>query len=259
MNWLAARVRLRVRTFFEVLDLGFIFVSANHRTYLRLAAWLLLPAFALCAGAQALHLPWPLLWLLAITLGKVVEGAFIVAAGQLLFSENVPPKAVMAAFGQRFFPYLGASLQSALLLAVTGLVVLPLPFMAAMMLFNGEFCLLERASPNEGRARGARLTKGYSGRAFALAAAIAAGRLGFVLVAELLGQGLVATVLQLGRPIGELFEDGGSSYALAGYFAAIPWLAAIRFIGYIDLRTRQEGWDIQLRFSALLQHAAEAA
>lgn len=259
MNWLAARVRLRIRTFFEVLDLGFVFVAASFRTYLRLAAWVLLPAFAVCAAAQAARLPWPLIWVLALVLGKVVEGVFIVAAGQLLFSENVPLKAVVAGWGRRFFSYVGACLQSALLLAVTGIVVFPLPFMAATVLFSGEFCLLEGASPNEGRARGGRLTKGYSGRAVALAASLVAGHAAFVLFAELLGQGLVSTVLQMGRPLGQLVEDGGSSYALFGFFAAIPWLAAIRFIGYIDLRTRQEGWDIQLRFAALLQHAAEAA
>lgn len=259
MNWLASRVRLRVRTLLEVLDLGFIFVSANHRTYLRLASWLLLPAFALSAAGQALRLPWPLLWLLAIVLGKVVEGAFTIAAGQLLFSENVPPQLVLAAFRKRLFPYCGTCLQSAVLLALTSIVVVPLPFVAAMLLFAGEFCLLEGASPGEGRTRGGRLTKGYTGRAVALAAALALGHVGFVLFAELLGDGLVGTVLQLGRPFGHIYEDGGSSYALAGFFAAIPYLTAIRFIGYIDLRTRQEGWDIQLRFTALLRHAAEAA
>jgi hypothetical protein len=30
-----------------------------------------------------------------------------------------------------------------------------------------------------------------------------------------------------------------------------PFVASASFLGYIDMRTRKEGWDIQLRFMAL--------
>jgi hypothetical protein len=30
----------------------------------------------------------------------------------------------------------------------------------------------------------------------------------------------------------------------------------VRFLGYIDLRTRKEGWDIQLRFMRLVAEQA---
>jgi hypothetical protein len=36
-----------------------------------------------------------------------------------------------------------------------------------------------------------------------------------------------------------------------GFHAAIPYLAVARFLGYVDHRTRGDGWDIQLRFMAL--------
>ena len=62
--------------------------------------------------------------------------------------------------------------------------------------------------------------------------------------------------MQLGRPVGSLFDNGGSTYALLGYFLSVPYVASARFLGYVDSRTRREGWDIQVRFAALLQRAA---
>jgi hypothetical protein len=53
--------------------------------------------------------------------------------------------------------------------------------------------------------------------------------------------------------MGSLYDDGGSTFALAGFFASIPYVASTRFLGYVDRRTRREGWDIQVRFAALAQ------
>src|SRR5262249_4133402 len=61
--------------------------------------------------------------------------------------------------------------------------------------------------------------------------------------------------LQLGVPAGELWTDGGSGFAVLGALLAVPVVAAVRFLGYVDLRTRKEGWDIQLRFVALAEQS----
>jgi len=73
---------------------------------------------------------------------------------------------------------------------------------------------------------------------------------------DLLGNALTSFVLQLGYPTGELFSDGGSGFAVFGALLAVPLVAAARFLGYVDLRTRKEGWDIQLRFVALAEQSA---
>jgi hypothetical protein len=65
-----------------------------------------------------------------------------------------------------------------------------------------------------------------------------------------LGGQLLEFVFQLGQPLGSLAEDGGSGFAVLGLLLSVPLSAAARFLGYIDLRTRSEGWDIQLRFAA---------
>jgi hypothetical protein len=46
-------------------------------------------------------------------------------------------------------------------------------------------------------------------------------------------------------------DDGGSYLAIAGYFISVPWAAAGRFLVYVDDRTRQDGWDVQVRLMAL--------
>ena len=76
------------------------------------------------------------------------------------------------------------------------------------------------------------------------------------LVGDQLGNAVVGFVLQLGKPTGDLLTEGGSGFAVAGALLAAPVAAAARFLGYIDLRTRKEGWDIQLRFLAVAAGAA---
>ena len=63
--------------------------------------------------------------------------------------------------------------------------------------------------------------------------------------------------LQLGAPFGELTTDGGTVYAVTGFFLTIPIVAAARFLTYVDLRTRREGWDIQLKFMAIAAAARD--
>jgi hypothetical protein len=93
--------------------------------------------------------------------------------------------------------------------------------------------------------------------ATALALILGAGRLAFVAAADVLGQSLVEFVLQLGRPMGALFQEGGSTYALAGFFLSIPYVSSTRFLAYVDSRTRREGWDIQVRFAALVRRSSD--
>ena len=71
------------------------------------------------------------------------------------------------------------------------------------------------------------------------------------MAADLLGNTLVDLVFEMGRPAGSLWSDGGSGYAVAGALLSSPFVASASFLGYIDQRTRKEGWDIQLRFMAL--------
>jgi hypothetical protein len=256
VNWLASRVTLRVRTVPEILDLGLVFLVENWKPLARIGAAVLVVPFAACVVLQFKHVPWWEIWSLAIVLGAVAGGAFTAAAGQLLFTERLGLREMLAPFGRRLFPFLIARLFAILVLAAVSPFILPLPSVGARTLFFSEYSLLEAASPMQCFRRGGQLTRRQTARAAFLALLLLGASFAFAAFADALGHSLVEFVFQLGRPVGSLFGDGGSTYALAGFFLSIPYVAAARFLAYVDSRTRMEGWDIQVRFASLQQRAA---
>jgi hypothetical protein len=260
MNLLAARVVLRPRSLPEVLDLALPFCVAGWRLILRLAALVLAPALALCVYLRwGAGWPWFSTWLAALVLADLVEGLFTCAAGELLFRSDreVRARAVLARFGRQLPRATAALILCRILLALSLLLLVTLPMVALRLLFVREVVLLEEGTPFGAVSRSYRLVKRHLGPALGLLAAGLLGPFLFVIGGELLGQAVVGSVFQLGTPFGRLFQDGGSVYALAGLFLSVPVMATARFLAYIDLRTRKEGWDIQLRFAALAAERAE--
>jgi hypothetical protein len=255
VNLLAARVVLRPRSLGDVLDLTVPFVLASRRLVQRLALTSLLPAFALCLYLRfGRHWGWALLWWVALALGDLLEGLFTVAFGDLLFQDSatVRARAVWGRFARRLGAYLGTWLVSRLLIALTIFFVPVAPFVAVHLLFVREVGLLEGAAVFGAIGRAYRFVQRQVGSCLGLLVALLVAPAVMALCAELLGDAVVDTVLQLGSPFGELFKEGGSAYALAGFFLSVPVVAAARFLKYIDVRTRKEGWDIQLRFTAIV-------
>lgn len=260
MNLSAAAVVLRPRPLSEVLDLASrLTFSVALGLYLRLAAAVLLPSLAVCLALRhAAGWSWAAVWLAALSLGVVVQGVFTVAVGRLMFSEHLGARAALRLFGKRLGAYLGALAASRFILgAAASVFLIGLPFAWPRLLFVHEASLLEGARPIEAVTRASRFVNGRLGEAFATLLALAGTQLAIVFTAEMLGQGIVDSVLQLGRPFGALFADGGSPYALAGFFLSIPYLSTARFLQYIDARTRADGWDVQLRFLAVASADAE--
>lgn len=260
MNLGAAAVVLRPRGVLEITDLAFRFVRARALPlYARLGALLLLPCFAGCLALRyALELPWGYVWIAAISLGAVIQGAFTVAAGRLFFSAEVSAREALGAFAQRLPSYLIALLGSRLILAAASLTVV-LPIIAWPRLFLvHEASLLEASRAGAAIRRSDRLAAQRFGAVLGSLLAMLGLQAVLVIVAELLGQGIVDDLLQLGEPFGSLLEDQGSPYALAGYFFSIPYAATARYLAYIDARTRTDGWDVQVRFTTIVAAAQSA-
>jgi hypothetical protein len=161
---------------------------------------------------------------------------------------------VWGRFARRLVPYLGILLVSRLLLGASLLFFPVLPFTAVCLMFVREVVLLEGAPVFGGIGRSFRFVRRQAGASMGLLLATLLAPAALAVGAELLGDGLVAQVLQLGSPFGKMFGEGwqgGSGYALLGFFLSIPVTASARFLKYIDIRTRKEGWDIQLRFTAV--------
>jgi hypothetical protein len=253
VNLLAARVVLRQRSLADSLDLALPFCLANKRPLGVLALVVLGPIAALLAVLRLrAHWTWVGLWLLCAGLSLLVEGAFTVALGELLFKP--PAETRVRTFVARTLRRLPALLFAHV---VRGLMVTcTLLILAPTSIFVPEAMLLEGASFGRALARSRALARNRVGFCLGVwLAAVFLPVLGAMSV-DLLGNAVTSFVLQLGYPTGELFSDGGSGFAVLGALLAVPLAAAARFLGYVDLRTRKEGWDIQLRFVALAEQSA---
>ncbi|MCA9661759.1 MAG: hypothetical protein KC486_25700 [Myxococcales bacterium] len=253
MNLAAIRVVLRPRGQAEILDLAALWCFGVDRgLFARLAAIVLLPSLALCAGARGLlGWSWADVWLLAAALATVTQGVFTVAASRALFACEVAVGDVLRGFARRLPAYLGALVITRGILGLAALTVVLAPPAWARVAFVHEACLLEGASPISAAQRAWGLARSRGVEVMILLGGVAIAAAVMVIAAELLGRAAVEFVLQLPAAFGALAEDYGSYYALLGFHAAIPYIAVARFLGYIDQRTRGDGWDIQLRFMAL--------
>jgi hypothetical protein len=255
MNLRQARVVLRPRDATGVLDLAAPFCVRNWRVFAPLVGVVLLPPFAACVAARyGLGWRWPWVWLMALGLGGLAHAPFTVACGEVLFQEpgQVRLRRIMARVLRRTPSLVMAHLLAVLIDAVAATVLILLPFSAAALLVVHEAVLLEGAGPFQAVARGARAVRGQGASAFGVAVALVLLAAAGVCAGEITLNTVIATGLQLGEPFGTLWTQGGTPYALAGYFLTVPLSAAARFLKYIDLRTRKEGWDIQLRFTAVV-------
>lgn len=255
MNLLEARVALRPRSMSDVLDLAGPFCLANRRLFGPLAFWVTLVGglLALLCRQQA-GWSWSLVWLVVAGYLWLAGGVYTVAAGELLFREPAALRvaAVLGRFGRRSVEFVVARVVQAVALGLGAALVVPFPVFAARWLFVTEAVLLESAMPLTAFSRSGRLVLHRGVPCFGLALSSLLAPVLFALAAELIGYTLVELVLQMGRPFGTLFTDGGSAYAVVGALLSAPFVASASFLGYIDLRTRKEGWDIQLRFMALV-------
>jgi hypothetical protein len=259
MNLGASAIVLRPRPLAETLDLACrLSCGLALGLYLRLAAVVLLPCLAVCLALRhALGCSWPVVWAVAVTLGAITQGIFTVAVGRLLFSEELTTGLVLRLFGRRLGTYLVMLALSRTLLAAAALpFFLGLPFVWPRLLVAHEASLLEGAKPADAIARANRFIAGRGTSALAALVAFVMIQAGLTATAEILGQGLVDELLQLGTPFGALLRDGGSAFALTGFFLSVPYLATARFLYYLDSRTRSDGWDVQVRFMAIAARAS---
>jgi hypothetical protein len=254
VNLLEARVALRPRSMSDVIDLAGPFCVTNRRLFVPLALWVSLPGglLAFLCRVEA-GWPWWAVWLIVAAYLLLASGAYTVAAGELLFREpgKVRVARVVARFLRRLPALVVARFVQIVALGFFAMLVVPLPVFAARLFFTTEAVLLESGSPLGSLARSSRLVLYRGIPCFGLAMACLAAPFVFAMAADLLGDTLVDVIFQMGEPVGSLWTHGGSGYAVAGALLSAPFVASASFLGYVDQRTRKEGWDIQLRFMAL--------
>jgi len=253
MNLTDARIVLRQRGRLEIMDLAFRYVLGDARGPLASLALLsILPVFAAIVAARVLFdLPWWLVWALALALGTLVSGIFTVASGNMLFERTLDVRAVLRDYRRRFPHFLIAIVSSRLLVALGSLLVVPGIIAWVRHVHVGEAVLLERVPLRRVFSRSASLSREGGGSAFGLLLAILAMSVLVAIGTETIALAILEDVLVLPVKSERFLLDGGSYPALAGFLLSVPWAATSRFLAYIDGRTRQDGWDVQIRLMAL--------
>lgn len=251
-----AAIVLRPRGILGSGDLAFRFLFAvRPRLWLALCAIALLPGWLGCSALRhLLHWEWFPVWCLAVAYGALAQGVFSTAAGLLMFDPEVSLGAVLAHFMRRFLPFAAAMSWTRALCCL----LLPLFGLGFFLLIRfshvHEAVLLEQASALRAGRRSADFTRRHLEEAFGLVTLSASFNVALVVAAEELGHG-IERLLLLPVHAESLWDVGGSDYALLGFFLSLPLCAVLRFLAYIDGRTRRDGWDIQVRFMALASEA----
>ena len=255
MNLGDVQVVVRTRSTRESIDLAFPFIArlGGRRYMLLILAVSVAETLLACACKFLLDLTWADVWWLALPLGVWTQGIFTIAAGELMFSSELRLRRVVPAFFRRFVSYSTAMFTTRLLLVLSAFTIIFAPWLWGRVLFVPEAVLLEQANASKAGSRAARLAGPFRPALIELLF-WQAMILGFgVITSESLGRGLVEFTLQLSLPLGNLMEESGSLYALFGWFVALPVACTVRFLSYIDGRTRSDAWDVQIKLQRIVQ------
>jgi len=246
------RVALRPRGPLEVFDLCVRLVRANLRDVVALFAVTVGPMWvALGALAWWLEGDPQVLVPLLVAAALPLPAPFSVLSGRLLFAPRFPARAVLRDL-LHHLPQLAWAWLVQLGVLVVGVATCGLGWMAghSVWLFIEETALLERVGAGRSLQRSMRLASAHPGAALAGTM----GRLVLtgwcVVVAEAGGQALLGTVLQLGAPFGSAWSGIVTPWVVLGALSAQPLFAMYRLLLYVDVRTRVEGWDLQVRLRA---------
>ncbi len=259
------RIVLRPRSVSELMDLALRFMTeAAGKRFLQLGLLVLVPAWALCMVARWLwQWEWVAVWTLALLLATPLQGVFTVAVGRLMFAEDVGLREILAHTLRRMPAYLATLFVTRVMIGVASLaffLILPPLWVWGRCAYVHEACLLEQGGPIESITRAGRMISRNAMGAVGLMLMLSLAGLTFIAITALLvDDGLFDFILQIGKPFGSLFDEGGSAAAVLGLFLAVPYWATARFLAYVDLRTRRDGWDVQLRFMAIANRATGAS
>jgi hypothetical protein len=251
MNLEACRLVLRPRGPLEVLDLTLRLWATEWRVFTRMALWICAMPWLVLSGLTVLldgH--WGGL-AAAIALAPLVQAPFTLLTGRLLFDSDVGPVSVLWDLISRVPSLLGTWLWWPIGLILT----IPtcgygLPVLHLGLLYSTEVALLERHQPFRNLTRGLRLAVATLPQSGVGVIVRWVGTAWCALVAEAFGQSLVGVVLQLGEPFGSLWGGQITPFVLAGVLLAHVGWSVYRVLLYLDVRTRTEGWDLQVGMMA---------
>jgi hypothetical protein len=204
----------------------------------------------------SLHPLWA--WLLVPLLAPIFSPPLVTTVGHLVFTPTVTFGLVARQTARRFLPFLLLLLANRLLL-VLGLLALVVPglYVWRSSWFLGPIVLLEGSPLSSSFRRGRRFAAGFHGHVLAHAANTAVLLVYLGLACASLVHFLVVKVFGLSFPVLAnltLLDNYVSLLLLGGFSLAAPFATLVWFFVYLDVRTRKEGWDLEIAFRARAAH-----
>jgi hypothetical protein len=250
MDLSRTRVVLRERAVVDVLDLAVRFVVEHGALYAKTTLLATAPFFA-ASLVIGFYGGWLFGWLFSLFVAPLAGAPFTALASRLVFEDAVRPGDALRA-AARQIPTLLVLRVIVFVGACVGLSLLILPgiWLLAAVLFAGEVVSLERASAIKALTRSARIVGRESGEGLIALVLLSLLHLVAVFAADIGGRSIVTLILSSRAP-DPIWETGGSVLGMLGFWLFVPYAATARFLVYLDVRTRSEGWDIQTRFVAL--------
>lgn len=256
---IAQRLVLRPRSLPALADLACVFVRVHARRVLAVLPIALLPVPLAhwTASPEAPALPWLTVWLLGPAFGAILT----TLSGDLVVrdDEGGPPGSAAGSVATMRLRQLSAlvgrwarNLPWLLLVRVLdgGLKAISLGLLSGPLFFAHEIRLLEDGGVAQTWTRGQRLLGATPMRWLTAPAFFLAVVIGGAATGDAVWQGL-RSVLGVPTQPSLLWSQGYSLPALVGACVAQAWLSVVRFLAYLDARTRREGWDLQLGAQAL--------
>jgi hypothetical protein len=256
MDVMRARVELRERPLLDVLDLAVRFSVEHARAYARLSLVVVLPSFAL-SWLAARFGGWLFGWFVTVALTSFATAPYVALASRLVFADVVRVREALGMAARATPKMIVLRLVQAMTLAGSILLVgAPWLWVGTIWMFAVEALILEQASLGQAFGRAMRIANAHFGIALLAMVLLGLAPLATAMLADVAGREVLQSVFEV-RPPPSMFHAGWSWLALAGWWAMVPFVTTARFLVYLDIRTRTEGWDIQTRFAAIAARAAD--
>ena len=229
----------------------------QHRPGPILVAWLFYSAAVIALSALLLvvwelHPVW--CWLIVPVLAPLFSTPLVTTIGHLVFSPKVGFRVAARETIRRFFPFALLFVANRVIVLL-GLCLLIVPglYLWRSSWFLGPIVCLEGSSLGASFRRGRRFAIGFHGHVLAHAANDAALLAYLALSLAWLLHFLNANVFGLSFAyLGNLtiLPAYYHMLGLCGFALAAPFVTLVWFFVYLDVRTRKEGWDLELAFRA---------
>ncbi len=250
MDLSRTRVVFRERSVIDVLDLALRFVVQHGRLFAATGA-VVLPPFLL--ASYVLGRLWGpfAAWGFSLFAASLASAPFTVLASRLVFEDDVLVRGAIRE-GLGAAPRLLLLRLVMFVLGALGLAFFTAPglWFLSVTLFVVEVAVLERAPFKRAITRSQAIVSRESGEAMIALLLLAVLTFIACVAADSGGRAIASVLLEAAAP-DPIWVSGWSPLSLAGFWLFVPYAATARFLVYLDVRTKSEGWDIQTRFVAL--------